>query len=133
MIFGCESVACWAVLADTETQPRSFRMPRSPRALCLPKTSSALLRHTSGMLTLVGHSTPGPRSREAVFLLLRRNQDRDGEASTLESLGYIAHNSGEYDRARDYYQQALALFQNRGRRGQASSAWHQSGQDGRCG
>ncbi|HJP78846.1 MAG TPA: tetratricopeptide repeat protein [Pseudonocardiaceae bacterium] len=39
----------------------------------------------------------------------RAQFDREGEAATVDSLGFLAQQRGEQDKARDYLEQALAL------------------------
>ena len=51
-------------------------------------------------------------AREHLDLALamhRAQLDREGEAATLDSLGFLAHQRGEPDQAREHLQQALAL------------------------
>lgn len=38
----------------------------------------------------------------------------DAEAATLDSLGYVAHHTGEHEQARGYYRQALAVYRGAG-------------------
>jgi tetratricopeptide (TPR) repeat protein len=47
---------------------------------------------------------------EAALSLQRRHPDPLGEATTLDSLGYIAYHSDHHQRAIEYYQQALSLL-----------------------
>jgi DNA-binding SARP family transcriptional activator/tetratricopeptide (TPR) repeat protein len=49
---------------------------------------------------------------EAALTLARRHRDRELEATTLDSLGYIAHNTGQQIQALDYYRQALSLLRD---------------------
>jgi tetratricopeptide (TPR) repeat protein len=42
--------------------------------------------------------------------LFRRHGDHDGEAVTINSLGYIAHRAGRLQEALSLYQQALGMF-----------------------
>ncbi len=51
---------------------------------------------------------------EQALELHRKHDDRDGEASTLDSLGYIALRAGAPARAVDYYGDALALRRDLG-------------------
>jgi DNA-binding SARP family transcriptional activator/tetratricopeptide (TPR) repeat protein len=53
-------------------------------------------------------------SCEAALALHRQHRFREGEARTLDSLGYIAHQAGHYSRALDYYAEALALHRDLG-------------------
>lgn len=50
----------------------------------------------------------------ALFRHHRSDSGQLGESATLDSLGYIAHRSQEYDAALDYYQQALAICRSQG-------------------
>lgn len=50
----------------------------------------------------------------ALPLIRQANRRHDDEASCLDTLGYIAHNCGQYDEARNWYHQALALRMNVG-------------------
>jgi tetratricopeptide (TPR) repeat protein len=47
-------------------------------------------------------------------LTLCRDHYPEGEAGTLDSLGYIAHHTGHHQQALGYYQQALILFRSVG-------------------
>jgi tetratricopeptide (TPR) repeat protein len=47
---------------------------------------------------------------EAALTLARSHHDRELEATTLDGLGYIAHNTGHRTQALDYYRQALDLL-----------------------
>lgn len=47
---------------------------------------------------------------EEALARCRTEEDRSGEAKTLISLGYIAHHTGQRDRAIECYEQALALL-----------------------
>jgi DNA-binding SARP family transcriptional activator/Tfp pilus assembly protein PilF len=51
---------------------------------------------------------------EAALVLFRRHHHRQGEAATLDNLGYLAHRTGQHTHALHYYQQALILFRNLG-------------------
>ncbi|HZP52882.1 ATP-binding protein [Actinocrinis sp.] len=54
---------------------------------------------------------------EAALALLRSlpfNEQRIGEANTLDSLGCVAHHLREYDQALDYYDQALTICRAQG-------------------
>jgi DNA-binding SARP family transcriptional activator len=51
---------------------------------------------------------------EQALELHRKHDDRDGEASTLDSLGYLALRAGEPARAVEHYGDALALRRNLG-------------------
>ena len=54
---------------------------------------------------------------QAALALLRRlppHDHRVGESDILDSLGFIAHGLGEYDRALDHYRQALAICRAQG-------------------
>lgn len=46
--------------------------------------------------------------------LQRRHHDRDGEAHTLDSLGYIDHHTGNHHQAIRHYRQALTLLRSLG-------------------
>jgi tetratricopeptide (TPR) repeat protein len=50
----------------------------------------------------------------ALFRHHRSGNSQLGESATLDSLGYIAYRSQEYDAALDYYQQALAICRGLG-------------------
>jgi tetratricopeptide (TPR) repeat protein len=50
---------------------------------------------------------------EAALALHRQHHD-SGAAGTLDSLGYIAHQTGQHTQALDYYRQALALRREHG-------------------
>jgi DNA-binding SARP family transcriptional activator/DNA-binding XRE family transcriptional regulator len=65
------------------------------------------------------------QAREFCETALRINQehdDPDGEANVSDSLGYIAHHTGRYAEALDYYGRALAMFQALGNAYQAADA-----------
>ena len=47
---------------------------------------------------------------EAALAIQRRHRDPGEEATTLDSLGYIAHHSGRHRQAVEYFQEALAQF-----------------------
>lgn len=51
---------------------------------------------------------------ESSLALYREHNYQEGEADTLDSLGYIAHQTGRDAQAADYYRQALVLRQNLG-------------------
>jgi tetratricopeptide (TPR) repeat protein len=51
---------------------------------------------------------------EAALILFRRHHHRQGEAATLDNLGYLAHRTGQHTHALDYYEQALTLFRDLG-------------------
>ncbi len=96
----------------------------------------------------LGHYEQARPSCEQALALIRQvgHPDRDGEADTLDSLGYIAHHTAQYVQALDYYRQALALFHDMGntyeeantqvrladthhalgRHDEARHAWHQA-------
>jgi tetratricopeptide (TPR) repeat protein len=50
---------------------------------------------------------------QAALALQREHHDSD-EADTLDSLGYIAHHTGQHAHAVDYDRQALAVYRDRG-------------------
>jgi tetratricopeptide (TPR) repeat protein len=63
--------------------------------------------------------TPGPvrhrpRALQAALTLHRHHHNSAGEAGTLDSLGYIAHHTGDHHQSLDYYHSALALFRGIG-------------------
>lgn len=51
---------------------------------------------------------------QAAVALFRRHRDTEGEATTLDSLGYIDHHTGARDRAVEHYRSALALLREIG-------------------
>ncbi|HEU5474690.1 MAG TPA: tetratricopeptide repeat protein, partial [Actinophytocola sp.] len=51
---------------------------------------------------------------ETALSMHRRYHDREGEAYTLDNLGFIAHRTGNHTQAVDYYRQSLALHRQRG-------------------
>jgi tetratricopeptide (TPR) repeat protein len=51
---------------------------------------------------------------QAALTLHRQHHNVDGEADTLDSLGYIDHHTAHHHQAIDQYQQALALFRRLG-------------------
>ncbi|MFD5697803.1 AfsR/SARP family transcriptional regulator [Streptomyces lasiicapitis] len=57
----------------------------------------------------LGHHQQGRAFCERALALCRLHHFLEGEAFTLDSLGYIAHHSGRYAAALDHYHQALAL------------------------
>jgi DNA-binding SARP family transcriptional activator/tetratricopeptide (TPR) repeat protein len=62
----------------------------------------------------LGQLSEARASCEAALTLHRQHRFREGEARTLDSLGYIAHQAGHYARALDYYAEALALHRDLG-------------------
>jgi len=67
--------------------------------------------------TRLGDYAEARANCEAALALLRRHCTdgrRIGEADTLDSLGYIAHHLREYDRALDYYDEALTVCRVQG-------------------
>lgn len=67
--------------------------------------------------TRIGAYAEARANCEAALELLRQYPSGNrqvGESNTLDSLGYIAHRLGEYDRALDYYDQALAICRAQG-------------------
>jgi tetratricopeptide (TPR) repeat protein len=53
-------------------------------------------------------------------LTLWRRHEPDGEAFTLDILGYIAHHTDQHQQAIDYFQRALTLFRTEGDTGSTS-------------
>jgi tetratricopeptide (TPR) repeat protein len=52
---------------------------------------------------------------QAALALHRQHQHHDhAEADTLDSLGYIAHHTGQHTHALDYYRQAVAVYREHG-------------------
>jgi tetratricopeptide (TPR) repeat protein len=47
---------------------------------------------------------------QAALTLHRHHHNPDGEAATLDSLGYIAHHTHNHEQAIHHYQQALTLY-----------------------
>lgn len=59
--------------------------------------------------------TDAQRKSLATFeRVCRRHDDRDGEAHTLDSLGFLAHHTGRHTEAVHHYQQALTLLRDLG-------------------
>ncbi|HEV2342875.1 MAG TPA: tetratricopeptide repeat protein [Actinocrinis sp.] len=68
---------------------------------------------------------------EAALELLRQYPSGNrqvGESSTLDSLGYIAYRLGEYDKALDYYGQALAICRAQGHSFLQADVLHRTGE-----
>ena len=62
---------------------------------------------------------------EAAFDLHDRHQYQDGQAGTLDSLGYIAYHTHEHEKALEYFGRALAIYRDRGNMyGEAESLDH---------
>ncbi|PWK81331.1 tetratricopeptide repeat protein [Lentzea atacamensis] len=51
---------------------------------------------------------------QAALILFRDNNDRSGEAATLDSLGNLARHAGDHRGARAHYRQALDLCSDLG-------------------
>jgi tetratricopeptide (TPR) repeat protein len=51
---------------------------------------------------------------EIALTMARQNRDRELEATTLDSLGHIAHHTGHHSSALDRYQQALSVIRDIG-------------------
>jgi tetratricopeptide (TPR) repeat protein len=51
---------------------------------------------------------------EAALTSARRHRDRELEADALDTLGYVAHHTGDLSRALDHYRRALALLREIG-------------------
>lgn len=65
----------------------------------------------------LGDYTAARANCEAALALCRQDAAdgrQFGEAATLDSLGYIAHRSGDCDQALDFYHQALAICRTQG-------------------
>ncbi|HSK97181.1 MAG TPA: tetratricopeptide repeat protein, partial [Euzebyales bacterium] len=70
------------------------------------------LNLTCWCLTKLGRYEEATVHAAAAIALYRELGDPDGEATTLDSLGHIAHRREQYPRARGYYRRALTLFSN---------------------
>ena len=55
------------------------------------------------------------------------NDDRSGEANILNNLGLVAYEEGEYDAAREYYQQSLAIKRDIGDRAREATSLNNLG------
>lgn len=69
--------------------------------------------------TRLGELTEGGANCRAALALMRGHPSdprRFGEAHILDSLGYVAHRTREYDQAIDYYGQSLAICRAEGHR-----------------
>jgi tetratricopeptide (TPR) repeat protein len=51
---------------------------------------------------------------EAAFELHDRHRYQDGQAGTLDSLGYIAYHTHDHDKALEYFGRALTIYRDRG-------------------
>lgn len=61
-----------------------------------------------------GQSREALKTFEEVLALVRKIQERQGEGATLNQIGSVYYNLGDLQKALDYYQQALAIFKERG-------------------
>ncbi|MCX5372667.1 tetratricopeptide repeat protein [Streptomyces sp. NBC_00103] len=52
---------------------------------------------------------------QAALALFENQQDVDGQAQTLDSLGYIDHHSGRHHDAIRHHRQAISLYRDRDR------------------
>jgi DNA-binding SARP family transcriptional activator/tetratricopeptide (TPR) repeat protein len=64
---------------------------------------------------------------EQALTLNRQHHDHEGEAATLDSLGYIAHLEHDYTRALGHYDESLALLRTLGHRYQEASTLERMG------
>ncbi|MEJ5246900.1 MAG: tetratricopeptide repeat protein [Caldilinea sp.] len=60
--------------------------------------------------------------------LCRQTDNRLGEGFVLRSLGYVAHFQGEEEKALDFWEQALQIYQELGDRPRLLSIWQHLGE-----
>ncbi|MGC7094964.1 BTAD domain-containing putative transcriptional regulator [Amycolatopsis lurida] len=84
------------------------------RGLGVPMREAHALNQAGWYAAKVGDLARAQRWCEDALEICRRHEDRDAEARTLDSLGYIAHLDGRYDDAISHYDEALARFDDVG-------------------
>ena len=62
----------------------------------------------------LGNFVEAHASCEQALELFRGKSNRQGQAVTLDTLGYIAHYRGEYEEALEYFRESLELCRNLG-------------------
>ncbi|NUT99381.1 MAG: tetratricopeptide repeat protein [Saccharothrix sp.] len=84
------------------------------RTLGVPMREAHALNQAGWYAAKVHDLEPARRFCEEALEITRRHDDRDAEARTLDSLGYIAHLAGRHDTAIRHYEQALLRYDEAG-------------------
>ncbi|HEU5475650.1 MAG TPA: BTAD domain-containing putative transcriptional regulator [Actinophytocola sp.] len=79
-----------------------------------PVWLSRVLNAVGWYLAQLGRFEPAAAHCLAALDIYRTHPDRNAEADTLDSLGFIAHGAGRYAEALDWYRQALNLLRETG-------------------
>ncbi len=102
---------CWEYQEDhhqaLEHATRAFHLTTE---LGQPSWEARSLNQMGWHLAQLGEFDTARVHCEAALAIQRRHRDPGEEATTLDSLGYIAHHSGRHRRAIEYFQEALAQF-----------------------
>ncbi|HEV8559091.1 MAG TPA: tetratricopeptide repeat protein [Actinophytocola sp.] len=99
-----------AVRGNQQALEHATHALRLYQTLDNPVLNATALNSVGWCAALLGEYDQARSHCTAALALHRRHHERsNGEAYTLDSLGYIAHRTGQHARAIDYYQQALKL------------------------
>jgi DNA-binding SARP family transcriptional activator len=97
---------------DHQALEHAVRATRLFRTVHQPVWAAWALGMTGWLHARLGRYRLAHSECEAALAEVRRCGDREGEATTLDSLAYVACRVSEHARAIDYYRQALALLRD---------------------